>query len=107
MKATQECITPSQAPATPWLCDICGKPIEGDSGDIEIVNLDPEAGLVNGYPRRATDDSWGDVPRVGKRIGFHVLHGRCDPAPEARGYCLPAGLNEDLLEWLDSLAPCG
>ena len=111
-----------------WVCDVCERPIIGDSGYLEIINLDPDAGEVGGDPRIPTV-SFADWDRCRnpdktsglrlwtttelfdaveaweqeRKIGFKVVHRACDPTLSVQGYWITIEDIDNHHDWIRCL----
>ena len=79
-----------KVPTLRWYCQVCGKPIEGSSGYVELYSL---------YD--------GHIHYPGSDVRCRVLHHRCDEQPDAmtdwmpvNDHCLKRDLDVYLREWV-------
>lgn len=105
---------------SPWICEICRKPISAGSGYVEIVNVSQE-GDIGGYPQfvpeeaeegqlmteqrlqsRAADLAGAILSR--KVLAAH--HSDCDPWAQSPGYWIAIDevVDNSLAEWTETVS---
>jgi hypothetical protein len=106
------------------MCQICQGPIGPKEGYVQVFNLDEALGPIGSYPVLASKDEprgappdptsprhrgvsgtdIADLAKLGRddpdRIGFAVLHRRCDPIPDKAPYWLATDRAPSLEHWV-------